>query len=68
MMSANEEVPDMEKLEKHEFILDTEEHERLKVCRNRILWKNACTDTPIFSRLRRVNRSVWCMRRQSWLT
>ena len=31
MISLNEEVPDIEKLEKQEFILDTEEHERLKV-------------------------------------
>ena len=29
MIKANEELPDMEKLERHEFILDTEEHQRL---------------------------------------
>lgn len=31
MIAANEEVPDIEKLERQEFILDIEEHERLKV-------------------------------------
>lgn len=34
MIAANEEVPDIEKLERQEFILDTEEHERLKVNRD----------------------------------
>lgn len=31
MIASNDQLPDIEKLERQEFILDTEEHQRLQV-------------------------------------
>lgn len=73
MIAVNEEVPDIEKLERQDFILDTEEHERLKVKSSWLTMKGSVHSywyICVVFRQRRASWSVRYMRRQSlptWL-